>query len=349
VRYNVYNASAEPLVSILIPAFNAQEWIADTLRSAIAQTWSPKEIIIVDDGSTDRTLAIARQFESAGVHVITQENQGAAAARNTAFAHSHGEYIQWLDADDLLAPDKIEQQLKLLKNEPSDCILLSGAYGRFQYRHYRAEFVPTELWRDLSPIDWLIYKLSCNVFMQTATWLVSRKLTEAAGPWNTELLGDDDGEYFCRVIRESQDIRFAPQAKVYYRAPRIGTLSHVGRSRNKLDAHWKSMKLHIFHIRQMEESERVRRACLIYLQSCLLYFYPEQTDILREMEEVASSLGGKLQTPELSWKYSWIRALFGWSLAKRAGSFTPQLKWHVISSWDRLLSRLRNRFFPIEP
>jgi len=54
VQYNVHNASAEPLVSILIPAFNAQEWIADTLRSAIAQTWNPKEIIVVDDGSTDK-------------------------------------------------------------------------------------------------------------------------------------------------------------------------------------------------------------------------------------------------------------------------------------------------------
>jgi hypothetical protein len=111
-----------------------------------------------------------------------------------AFAHRHGEYIQWLDADDLLASDKIEQQLKLLEDEPSAGILLSGAYGRFQYRHYRAAFVPTELWRDLSPIDWLTSKLSCNIFMQTGTWLVSRKLTEVAGPWNAELLGDDDGE-----------------------------------------------------------------------------------------------------------------------------------------------------------
>ena len=66
------------LVSILIPAFNAQEWIGDTLRSAIAQTWEPKEIVVVDDGSADETLAIARSFESDSVHVITQENQGAA-------------------------------------------------------------------------------------------------------------------------------------------------------------------------------------------------------------------------------------------------------------------------------
>ncbi len=100
------------LVSILIPAFNAQEWIADTLRSAIAQTWERKEIIVVDDGSTDQTLAIARQFESDFLRVITQKNQGAAAARNLALSLSRGDYLQWLDADDLLAPDKVARQVE---------------------------------------------------------------------------------------------------------------------------------------------------------------------------------------------------------------------------------------------
>src|ERR1700675_2171159 len=90
-----------PLVSILIPAFNAQEWIGDTLRSALAQTWANKEIIVVDDGSRDQTAAAARKFEADGVRVVTQKNQGAAASRNNAFALCHGDYIQWLDADDL--------------------------------------------------------------------------------------------------------------------------------------------------------------------------------------------------------------------------------------------------------
>ena len=88
----------KPLVSILIPAYNAQKWIADTLRSALDQTWESKEIIVVDDGSTDRTLEVARRFEAQGVRVFAQENQGAAAARNKAFSLSRGEYIQWLDA-----------------------------------------------------------------------------------------------------------------------------------------------------------------------------------------------------------------------------------------------------------
>jgi glycosyltransferase involved in cell wall biosynthesis len=349
VRYNVHNANAEPLVSILIPAFNAEKWIADTLRSAIAQTWNRKEVIVIDDGSTDQTLAIARQFESDSVRVVTQNNQGAAAARNKAFSLSQGDYIQWLDADDLLASDKIARQLEVLGKNASKRLLLSAAFGKFSYRYYQADFIPTELWRDLSPVDWLVHKLGQNVFMQTATWLVSRELTEAAGPWNTVLLADDDGEYFCRVILESEGIRFIPDAKMYYRTPIAGSLSQVGLSKEKIDAHWKSMRLHIYYLRLLENSERVRDACLAYLQSCFIYFYPESPEIVREIEELAAELGGQLRPPQLSWKYSWIRLMFGWGPAKRARLFGPEIKCRLINSWDEALFRLRKRFSPVHP
>ena len=72
----------KPLVSILIPAYNAEEYIGETLESAVAQTYPHREIIVVNDGSRDRTLEIARSFEPRGVTVVTQQNQGAAAARN---------------------------------------------------------------------------------------------------------------------------------------------------------------------------------------------------------------------------------------------------------------------------
>src|SRR5437867_926948 len=219
-----------PLVSILIPAYNAQEWIADTVRSAIAQTWPRKEIIVVDDGSTDHTLAVARHFESHSVRVVTQTNQGAAAARNKAFSLSRGDYIQWLDADDLLAYDKIARQVEALDQCRSNSTLLSATWGRFLYRYYRAEFIPTALWRDLSPTEWLLRKMGQNLHMQTATWLVSRELTEAAGPWNTRLSLDDDGEYFSRVVLSSDAIRFVPDAKAFYRKPGFYRLSSIARS-----------------------------------------------------------------------------------------------------------------------
>ena len=128
---------------------------------------------------------------------------------------SHGDYIQWLDADDLLAPDKIEQQMKVMKQCGSKQTLASTAWAKFRYRCQKARFVRTALWCDLSPTEWLLRRVGQNLNMRTATWLVSRELTEAAGPWDTRLLGDDDdNEYFCRILLASDGVRFVPDAKV---------------------------------------------------------------------------------------------------------------------------------------
>lgn len=170
--------AVDPLVSILIPAFNAQDWIADTIRSALAQTWQHKEIIVVDDGSTDQTVAVARRFASQNVTVVTQPNQGAAAARNHAYALSRGDYIQWLDADDILSPDKIAKQMDKAKQLRNPRIVFSSGWGHFFYTKGRAKFVPTALWCDLSPIEWLVRKMGRRLHMQTATWLVSRELAD---------------------------------------------------------------------------------------------------------------------------------------------------------------------------
>src|SRR5580704_19350111 len=156
----------KPLVSILIPAYNAEEWIADTIRSAIAETWQRKEIIVVDDGSTDRTATIARRFASNGVKVVSIENAGAAAARNRALQLSQGDYIQWLDADDLLAPDKVERQLAALREVDSKRVLLSSPWAPFYYRTHHANFVRNSLWQDLLPVEWLLRKMSEGIHMQ---------------------------------------------------------------------------------------------------------------------------------------------------------------------------------------
>lgn len=334
---------SKPLVSILIPAYNAQRWISDTLRSAIGQTWEPKEIIVVDDGSTDQTLAIARQYVSDCVRVVTQKNQGAAAARNHALALSRGEYIQWLDADDLLASDKIARQMAALSQCTSKKTLLSSEFGRFLYQWQRAQFVRTGLWEDLSPTEWLLRKMGQNLYMQTATWLVSRELSEATGPWDTRMLSDDDGEYFCRVLLNSDGTRFVPDARVYYRGFRGDSLAYVGKSKRKCEALWQSMELHIGYLRSLEDTPRTREACLAYLQRNLVHFYPDRADIVSQAEQLASELGGELLPPQLPRKYKWIKTAFGWTAARDAALMTRKIRWSLEGSLDRIMFRFRNR------
>jgi glycosyltransferase involved in cell wall biosynthesis len=332
-----------PLVSILIPAFNAEHWIADTIKSAIAQTWQRKEIIIVDDGSTDQTVPIAQRFASKELRIVTQSNQGASAARNTAFSLCQGDFIQWLDADDLLAPNKIAKQMAALEKGKEKRILLSSAWGRFMYRVSCARFVPTRLWCDLSPTEWMIRKMSENIYMTTDCWLVSRELSEAAGPWNTQLYVDNDGEYFCRVILASNGVRFVSKAHTYCRRSGYSSLSHIGTSDRKLEAKVLSMQLQVRHLRSIEDSPRVREACVRYIQTWLVCFYPNRCDLVEKLKQIAIDLNGNLESPSLSWKYNWLRRLFGWSVAKRARSILPMAKWSLIRHCDRALCRVQNQ------
>jgi glycosyltransferase involved in cell wall biosynthesis len=325
------------LVSILIPAYNAENWIAYTLQSAVEQTWPRKEIIVVDDGSRDGTAEVARRFASRNVKVVSTDNQGLSAALNNAYRLCQGDYIQELDADDILATDKIEKQLAALREGDSKRMLLSGPWAYFRYRTSRARFVQNSLWQDLSPVEWLLRKMGGNLHMQNATWLVSRELAEAAGPWDTRLHYDQDGEYFCRVLLASEGTRFAPEARIFYRATGTSRISFIGNSDVKKYSLLRSIRLHIEYLRSLEESERVRKACVKYMQTWSNSFYPERPDIFAELQSLAGELGGHLEIPHLSWKYAWIKSILGWKAAKNAQWTLSEAKSSLLRRWDKAM------------
>ncbi len=333
----------KPLVSILIPAYNAEALLADTVKSALAQTWARKEIIIVDDGSRDGTLAAAKKFESAEVKVVTQANQGAAATRNRAFSLAQGDYIQWLDADDLLSPDKVALQMAAAESAADPRRLFSSGWGYFRFRPRQAKFVPSLLWENLTPLEWLQRKWENNLHMQTATWLTSRELSVAAGPWNSNLLGDDDGEYFFRVIRASSGVCFVPGGKVYYRISGVNRLSYIGLSDKKLEAQLSGMEMQMGYLRALADDARVRATCVTYLQTWLPNFYPARMDLVARMKQLAAELGGELRDPKISAKYILIQKTLGWGAAQRAQVRYNAVKAQALHHWDHLMFALEGR------
>ena len=334
-----------PLVSILIPAYNAQSWIVETIRSALEQTWPRKEIIVVDDGSTDQTLSIVQKFASETVSVVTQENQGVCAARNKAYSLCQGVYIQWLDADDLLSPDKIAKQMEAVEKSQSKQTLFSCGWGYFRYRPAKAKFVPTSLWCDLSPNEWLLRRWEENLHMNPATWLVSRESTDATGPWDTRMVGGgiDDGEYFGRVLLASNGIRFVPDVKVYYRLAGSGSLSQIGRSNKKMESLLLGMELQIGYLRSLDDGKRSRAACVNYLQTWLPTIYPERPDLVQKAQQLATSLGGGLSLPKASWKYAGIEKLFGFEAAKHTKLSYNQAKSSALRAWDKMMYSVDHR------
>jgi glycosyltransferase involved in cell wall biosynthesis len=250
----------EVLVSILIPLFNSETYISETIQSAINQSWPNIEVIVVDDGSTDKSYAFAKSFDSKKVKVYYQENKGACTARNLAFEKSSGNYIQYLDADDLLAPGKIEQQIQLFEQYGNN-IITSGKWGRFY------EFKKDVKWEDIKinkdysyPINWLLDSWIGGGMAQTSVWLTPRHLIEKVGPWNESLKINQDGEFFSRVLMQAEAIKFCPDAKVYYRSGNMGSVSQSNKSETKAASLLLSYRLYQENVKAHYNNINIRKA-----------------------------------------------------------------------------------------
>src|SRR5437016_4311340 len=107
-----------PLVSVIIPCKNGAAWLADAIESCLNQTWKDLEIVVVDNGSSDHSVEVAKRFQRPSVTVLECTRPGASAARNAGFATSRGNFIQFLDADDVLGRDKVRVQMGRLATTP---------------------------------------------------------------------------------------------------------------------------------------------------------------------------------------------------------------------------------------
>ncbi len=303
------------LVSILIPCYNAEPWLADSIKSALAQTCARKEIIVVNDGSQDGSLALAQRFESGIVKIVHQENAGASAARNRAYSEAQGEVVQYLDADDLLAPDKIENQLRLLEQDGMDCVA-ACRWGRFHTHPEVAWFVPEPFWTTLPPVDWLVNCWERASMMHPAAWLVPRSIIERAGPWDESLSLNDDGEFFCRAVLASRMVLFSPSAVSYYRSGLPTSLSGA-KSASAWDSAYRSVELGTANLLAVEDSPRTRRASAVSFQNLAYSMYPDVPRLSYQAEQRAQQFGGCDFPCPGGKRFRFASRLIGWRAARR--------------------------------
>ncbi len=191
-------------VSVVVPAYNYGQFLPQALESLRVQTYPDWECIVVDDGSTDDTLAVV-QAAAAGdrrVRYVSQPNRGPSAARNRGIAESAGDYIQFLDADDLLPPTKLGAQVRAMESDPSIGIVYSDARFfrvsateliRFRVSGPRPSTVP-----DGSSRDPLLWALIHNNIMVVEGPLVRRSAITAVGPFEESLARMEDWQYWLR-------------------------------------------------------------------------------------------------------------------------------------------------------
>lgn len=285
----------EPLVSIIIPVYNAESYLAETIKSALEQTWQNKEIIIIDDGSTDNSLHIAKNFECDLVKVLFQQNKGASAARNIGLKEAKGEYIQFLDADDLLSNNKIEVQINLLLNLPGYLALCATV-------HFQNGTEPTSplIQHDWyaegsdNPVDFLI-KLygggpTYGGMIQPNAWLVPNDVITKAGFWNEDLTVDDDGEFFCRVVLASSGITYAADAVNYYR--KFNNANSLSGQKNSQASYsiLKSTDLKTSYLLSRTDNQNAKMALSRLYYENAFSFYPKYMDLALEAEKKSKAL-----------------------------------------------------------
>src|SRR5690554_5461875 len=251
------------LVSILMPLYNAEKWLAQTIESVLAQTYFNWELIIVDDGSTDNSYEIAQSFAKKDnrIKVYKQKNKGACAARNKAFELSKGEYIQYLDADDLLSKNKIELQLKALEKANDSNAIANCSWGKFQKKI--GDIKGSKQLIDKSydePLNWLIDSWLKGGHGAIMAWLTPRHLIEKAGKWNESLTVNQDGEFFCRVLLQASQIVFVDEVKVFYRMDNPNSISQSKHFYGKAKSLLSSYQMYFEHLNKELENEEVQTA-----------------------------------------------------------------------------------------
>jgi glycosyltransferase involved in cell wall biosynthesis len=212
-----------PQVSILIPCHNADRWIAQAIESALNQTYPHKEVIVVDDGSTDRSLEIIHSFGDR-IHWETQPNQGGNATRNRLLELSNGEWLQYLDADDYLLPHKLEQQVQVL----SQGLQADVIYGASIYEYWGGESVRQETVRqETVPIPqphdpWIL--LARWFLPQTGSPLWRRQAIVDVGGWKTGQPCCQEHELYLRLLMAGKVFQYSEAAGSVYRQWSEGTV-----------------------------------------------------------------------------------------------------------------------------
>lgn len=303
---------SRPLVSVVIPCFNAEQWVGEAIESCLNQTYSNLEIIIVDDGSTDGSVKVLDAFGSK-IKLLTGANKGGNHARNQGFAVSSGEYVQFLDADDYLLPDKIEKQVLRLEETGADV-----AYGDWQRRHHLpngtsrlGEVVATEVHEDvLEAIFNSRWRTNTNAL------LCKRDAVTNSGGWDEDLKAAQDIGFYIALALSGAKFVYQPGLLSVYRRygnTTVSTSDSAKLTRNMCLLYEKTE-------REMRASGKLSpeytRALATTFFSLARRSYAVDRELFRAMLDKNLALVPNFK-PQVSAGYNLIQRIFGFENAEK--------------------------------
>lgn len=309
-------------VSIIIPLYNNEAYIAQTIDSCLAQTHDSIEIIVVENGSKDQGYQVVKSIDDKRLSVFQILKSNAAAARNYGYHKATGTYIIFLDADDVMASNKIELQLKALSSKPEGWVA-SCAWAKFKTNTKEAVIKPQKVWNIQNPIDWCLQSWMGEGMMIPGCWLIPKPIIDKAGLWDERLSLHDDGEFMCRVLLASKGNVFVENTVVYYRQ-QDNSLSRQHKSKMAAESALLVYKSYQQQILKFQDSKLTRRALARNFSRFVYEYYPAHAQLIKEAYREINELGVK---PPLvgSPSFKLIQRIVGFKLAMRLTSIKRNL------------------------
>ena len=309
-------------VSIIIPLYNSEAYITQTISSCLAQTHDNIEIIVIENGSTDKSYQVVKSIDDKRLSVFQIPTPNAAAARNYGYHKATGTYVMFLDADDVLVPNKIELQIAALSGKPEGWIA-SCAWARFKTNTKKAIITPQKVWNIQNPIDWCLQSWMGEGMMIPGCWLIPKPIIDKAGLWDERLSLHDDGEFMCRVLLASKGNVFVENTVVYYRQ-QDNSLSRQHKSKMAAESALLVYKSYQQQILKFQDSKLTRRALVRNFSRFVYEYYPAHAQLIKEAYREINELGVK---PPLvgSPSFKLIHRIVGFKLAMRLTSIKRNL------------------------
>lgn len=308
------------VVSIIIPCYNALPFLSATLNSIFNQTYPYIEVIVVDDGSEDGSFEYLKRLTHSNLIIRQNKGKGACAARNYGLKLATGDYIQFLDADDLLSADKVEAQVRQLEQHSRRVAVCSTVH--FYEDPKDGKIVDKDfMFNTNQPQDFLLKLyggdgLNHNM-VQTSAWLTPRALIEKAGFWDETLSKDQDGEYFCRVAMVSEGICYAPDVFNYYRK-HIGGQNIANQKQLKhLESQLKAIEAKAKYLNPYANTQAYKNAFALQYKLLAINAFPQFNTIYKIAIKKSQVLGGSKHLPVLGGTIiETVKQILGWRAAK---------------------------------